>query len=771
MRAVRRALPLALACALAFPAFPAFALPGDETLLLDLCINDRCVGVAPVIARGDDVLIDKEALIVAGIDTAGVVAEHLGERDFISIRALNHGSTFKVDRTLLRLDLTLRPDRLPRQNVSLDQREVGEAGPQPWTAFVNYAATVGERDERNLFLDTAVGRGNAALRTTGQWLSSEGWQRGLSRFEYDQPAAMRKWTVGDQFATGRDPLAGGVLIGGFGVERAFETDPYLVTFPRPYYSGVLESPGTVEVYANGTLVGRRDLSAGPFTLESLGIQPGRNDVRVIVRDPFGNRSELATQTYYGGSPRLLARGLSEYAVRVGVPREDGGLGNAGYLRDTTWQAWYRRGLNDLITLGGRVEGNEHLRNGGLDTAFSTPFGEFALAAATSDDDIAGRGHAWGANYTFGTQAWSMGLGSRRASDDYRALGDASASLLGALREDDYAFLAFSPAQRLSIQLNAGRQRRDALPAERTAGMTATLRLWDRGNLYFSLLRRESDLFEDTTAQLNFSIALDRDSVTLTARRNELDGTTRHGYGVDARRSRPTDTGFGYTVSLRRDAAFDSQYAQAEYQGVHGRYALEAEHYEGNEGRVRGMASGALVALGGRVFATPPLDTGFALVRVPGVANVPILRENQVVGRTDAHGDLLVRELLPFHANKLAFDTAKIPAGYEVGTPQRNVQVWRNTGTLVLLEASAVHAVKGHFRYAGAAAGDLALVGEHTEGMPLGTDGLFYFDSLAAGRHVATIRREDGEVRCTLEVPAATDAGVANLGDVACEDTR
>jgi hypothetical protein len=31
-------------------------------------------------------------------------------------------------------------------------------------------------------------------------------------------------------------------------------------------------------------------------------------VRVIVRDPFGNRSELATQTYYGGSPRLLAKG-------------------------------------------------------------------------------------------------------------------------------------------------------------------------------------------------------------------------------------------------------------------------------------------------------------------------------------------------------------------------------------------------------------------------------------------------------------------------------
>src|SRR6187200_27876 len=112
-----------------------------------------------------------------------------------------------------------------------------------------------------------------------------------------------------------------------------------------------------------------------------------------------------------------------------------------------------------------------------------------------------------------------------------------------------------------------------------------------------------------------------------------------------------------------------------------------------------------------MFATPPLDSGFALVRVPGVANVPILRDNHVVGRTDEDGDLLVRELLPFHANKIAFDTAQLPTGYDVIAPQRSVKVWRNTGTMVVLQASAVHAVKGHFRYPGADAGDLVRIGQ------------------------------------------------------------
>ena len=41
-------------------------------------------------------------------------------------------------------------------------------------------------------------------------------------------------------------------------------------------------PGTVEVYANGALIGRRELAAGPFTLEQLGIQPDATIAGVII---------------------------------------------------------------------------------------------------------------------------------------------------------------------------------------------------------------------------------------------------------------------------------------------------------------------------------------------------------------------------------------------------------------------------------------------------------------------------------------------------------
>lgn len=760
----RPLLALGLAIALAGPAR---AQPGDETLLLDLCVNERCVGVAAVIARGDDVLVDREALAAAGIDTSAVAPERIGEGEFVSLRALNHGSRFAVDRSLLRLDLRLRPELLPRQRAALNARTAAERGAQPWTAFLNYAATLGSRRERALFVDGAFGRGNAALRSTGLWDQGQGWRRGLTRFELDQPAALRRWTVGDQYAIPRDPLGGGLLLGGVGVERAFDQDPYLVTFPQPTYSGVLESPGTVEVYANGVMIGRRELDAGPFTLEQLGIPPGRSDVRVLVRDPFGNRSELAARSYYGSTARLLAPGLSEYALRVGAPRLDGGLGDR-YRDDAALQGWYRRGLGVNVTLGARVEGDRGLRNAGVDGAFRLPLGELAVAMAGSQADGTAHGTAWSVNYGYSTRGWGVALGTRRADAAYRNLGDPLAGLLGPLRIDDYAVLSISPGERLSVQLSAGRRQRDGDAVERSTGLSGTLHLWPRAQLLFALQRSAFAGVHDTTALVSLNIALDRDSLSFSANRRDAAGDTSQGYGFDARRSRPPGSGWGYGLSVQRNDGFDSGFAQLEYQGAHGRYALEGERFEG-DGTARVRASGALVGVGGRLFATPPVESGFALVRVPGLAGVPILRENLEVGRTDAHGDLLVRDLLPFYANRIALDEAAVPAGYDLRTPRRDVQVPRHTAALVLLDAPAVHAVTGRFLRAGAAAGERVRLDDSSPAQPLGSGGMFYLEGLAAGRRTLQVEGASGAVTCVLDVPAASGAGVDNLGDIDCGD--
>jgi len=769
MRALKlRALSAALAAALSLPTQ---AQEGDQSLLLDLCINDRCVGVAAVIERGADVLIDREALRAAGIEVSGLASEHIGERDFISLKALNHGSTFAIDEVQLRLDLRLRPELLPGQHGSLQSRPHAEVAVQPWSGFVNYAATAGQKDERALFVDGAVGRGYAALRSTAEWGRKEGWRRGLTRLEVDEPTHLRRWTVGDQYAVPSDPLGGGLLLSGFGVERAFDQDPYLVTFPQPFYSGVMQTPGTVEVYANGVLIGRRELGAGPFTLDHLGVQPGRSDVKVVVRDPFGTRSELVAGSYYGSSSRMLARGLDEYALRYGVPRESS-LGG-GYRDDMAMQAWYRRGLTDAFTLGGRFEIDSTARNVGIDGVVRLPLGEVALAVAASDADDVGRGNAVAASYSYASQRWSFGLGSRSADSAYRNLGDPFAAIAGRLRRDEYVNVSFAPTQRASLQFNAGRRRREGSQTERTAGMVGTLRLWRGSQLLFSVQRRSDEIGRDTAALLSLNIALDRDTLGLSARHHEdVEGHSSRGYGLDARRSRPPGIGWGYDVSLQQEDGFDSGFAQIEYQGARGRYALQAERFGGDQ-RTRFIASGAVVAMGGRVFATPPLDAGFALVRVPGLAGVPILRENLEVGRTDAQGDLLVRDLLPFYANRIALDEAAVPPDYVLTTPRRDVQVPRNTGALVALDAAPVHAVTGTLlrqdESGRSPAGDrlwLVRNGERVA-VPLGRQGRFYLEDLPQGEHVVEVDSAAGSVMCRIRVPAAAAPGIIDLSEIVC----
>lgn len=778
------AVALVLALSLSFPTVASAAGDGDEVLLLDLCLNDRCSGVAVVAVRGEQVLIDREALLAAGLDPTGLPAERIGSRDLVDPVRLGAGITAAVDRGQLRVDLRQAIGDMSRQHVDLRQRPAIESTAQPWSAFLNYAASVGNRSRsgdsgrddspglESLFVDGAVGRGPAVLRSSGDWRDGYGWRRGLTRLEIDQPSHLRRWTAGDQYALARDALGGGAQLGGIGVERAFDQDPYLVTFPQPFHAGVLQAPGTVEVYANGALIARRELNAGPFTLDNLGVPPGRSDLRIIVRDPFGNRSELASARFYG-TTTLLAPGLSDYAVRLGRVRLNDASGAPHYDGGTAFQAWYRRGVGPSLTLGGRIEGEEGLRNAGIDLAFKLPLGEIGAGIAASDDRDAGRGRAGSLTYGYAGPLFGFGFGARRFDRAYRRLGDADATWLmgGRLREDDFAGVSLAPFERLSLQFNYARQRREDWPRERTAGVSATWRLSARSQLLLSVQRQEGGWLAapDTSGVLSFTHAFDRGSVGANLR-HDAGGT---GYGVDARRSRQQDVDWGYDLNLQHAQAYDSGSAQLEYQGRHGRYALQAERF-GDTSGVGLLVSGALVGIGGRVYATPPLETGFALVRVPGLGGVPILRENIEAGRTDRDGNLLVRGLVPYAANRVALDGARVPMQYDIVTGQREVTVPRNAGAIVDLDVRALRAVTGHVRLPAAASppatfGVLRLRrGDRVIEAPLGGSGRYYFEDLEPGRYQAEVERDGAAVAsCVLEVPESRAAGITRLDDLDC----
>jgi len=491
-------------------------------------------------------------------------------------------------------------------------------------------------------------------------------------------------------------------------------------------------------------------------------------VKLVLRDPFGGTRELSSASYYSASG-LLAPGLSEYALRLG--RERPSPFEDRYLDDPVLAGYWRRGLNQALTVGVRAEADRDLRNLGAQAALRLPVGELSASLARSDGDASAHGGgAMALDYRYSNRIAGWSLGMRRFDRGYRRLGDGFGDdtfdgLLRQPRGDAFAAVGWSPDARLSLQLHWNRNRYFDAGDETRYGLDATLRLGAGTRLFFALARNGGDDGRDTIAQLGVSLALGRDNLNLGGRH---DGNG-WGYGVDANRSRPSDTGFGYSASLDHQDGADFAYGRGEYQGRHGRYALTVQDADGHS-QASVLLSGALVALGGRVFATPPVDNGFALVRVPGLAGVQVRRENLPVGVTDAAGELLVRDLLPYYPNRIGYDDDDVPADWATGPNALTVAVPRSGGAVVPFQARPLRAITGSLRLPQAGAATVRLHGEgHDYSTRIGSSARYYLEDVAPGAYALEVELDSGaHARCTLQVPVLAP-GVTRLDPAECRE--
>jgi outer membrane usher protein len=208
-----------------------------------------------------------------------------------------------------------------------------------------------------------------------------------------------------------------------------------------------------------------------------------------------------------------------------------------------------------------------------------------------------------------------------------------------------------------------------------------------------------------------------------------------------------------------------------YQTGFGRYEAQVDQM-GPSTLAAVRASGGLVFAAGRVFATRPVEEAYAVVRV-GVPDVTAYLENQEVGTTDAHGDLLVPSLLARYSNRLSIRAADIPMDYDVGPVEQRVAPPRKGGMVVAFDVSPVRAVAGRMRVEAEAGevvpggGELALVqGGVTLRSPTTADGRFFLEGLRPGPHQAEVTWGGGS--CQVTLLASEKPGVQDLGVLDCD---
>jgi outer membrane usher protein len=161
------------------------------------------------------------------------------------------------------------------------------------------------------------------------------------------------------------------------------------------------------------------------------------------------------------------------------------------------------------------------------------------------------------------------------------------------------------------------------------------------------------------------------------------------------------------------------------------------------------------------------------VQVPGVKDVRGFSSNQEVGRTDARGDILIPDLLPYYGNLLNIADTDIPIDYVIPRVQATVAPPYRGGILVRFPVQRVQRSEGRVLLVVDGAERAPTYGEMSVTVdgrrlvsPVGANGEFYFENLAAGRHRAAIEHGDGTCAFTLDVPDV-EGLVADLGVVRC----
>jgi outer membrane usher protein len=752
-------------CLTAVLVVPAAAAAQDQRALLELVVNSVSKGETFVVLRGRDALVGVLRLRDAGLQGFGGARETIGGETLVSLASLADDVTFTVDERELRLILVVSPALLGRS-----VRSYGTAAPPDITyrsdmsGFLNYAVNWTEGVGASLFTESAAHAGPALIYNTIS-VDDGAVTRGLTNVTFDDRRAMRRWIVGDGFArTGA--LGGDAWMGGITVAREFGIEPYFVTHPSLALTAPVAIPSTVEIHVNGRLVSQEQVAPGRLDLRNLPFTVGRNDARIVVRDAFGNSSEISSNYYLSSS--VLSRGLHDYQYSLGFRRDAIGLSSWGY-KELVALARHRYGVSDTLTLGGRAEAASGLFSVGPSANLRLPFGDIEGAGGFSAGDE-GPGAAGLAAYTYSGRAFGAGASILAAHASYATVNAPPRDDRPAL--DVSAFGGVTIGARTSLTIQHTRGRLHGGTSRARSSLLTSLRLTRRLQLTASLAHVRGTTGTGPEAFVGLSAIVGHTTTTVSAASDRTGASV----GVDTQKPLPVGVGYGYHA--RAETGTPGSVAGAlRYQGRFGRYELRRDVF-GGQGTTSASVAGSVVAIGGDLYASRPVQQSFALLRVPGVAGVRGFASNQEVGRTNKAGNLLVPDLQAYYGNLLNISDTDIPLDYSIGGVRQTIAPPYRGGALVVFPVQVLRRVTGSIQIGAAPAGRVPRDGELSVTpagadapvtSPVGADGAFYFENLPAGRHPAIVRDSAGACAFVLEVPASIDP-LTDLGTVQCLPT-
>lgn len=576
---------------------------------------------------------------------------------------------------------------------------------------------------------------------------------------------MRDYTVGD-FIDSSLSWTRSLRMGGVRVARNFDVNPDLVTFPTPVLGGTAVVPTTVDLYVNGIRQLSSHSNPGPFLLQNPPALTGAGLVNVVYQDALGRQVSVAQPLYVDN--RMLERGLFDYALEFGYARRNYGSESFDYASHSAATASWRYGLTNALTLEAHGEFGEDLYNGGVGGLLALGrFGVLSAAAAYSDGDATGM--LTSAGYQYLAPRWSIDLYDRRTHGDYRDLGSLEGIPVPQRLTRGAVTLSF--ARTHSLTLSYAEQLSSQFGVSRVVSLGYNATWWNSRVSTFANAFQDRGADDAVGGFIGVYVSIDdRTGVYSNASHYAGDDTVAVGA------SRPADYdlgGFGWNASMERGSDdYRRGLARLDYRSRYGDWALLVDHAGNAQDDYTNTSlygTGSFAYMQGEFLASRTIYDGFALVSTRGLPDVPVLRENRLLGRTNEHGFLLVNDLPSYRVSHLAISPTELPIDVKVADDRMSANPRARSGvliefpvdryrgaTLVLVDAQGVPLLPG-----------VRVILDSGESALTGYDGQVFFPDLQPSNHV-TAELDDGA--CEAEVPFATAQVMQVIGPFVCSST-
>lgn len=660
-----------------------------QRLLVPLTANGTAREPITALINGSDIWttvsdLENVGLLPGSIDNK-LLRSFRGQR-YVRLLDIESLLAHRFDPAELTLSIDLKADAMSVNAIGFSDNRPQYQRPASYapSAYLNYSIAGGDEGRPSLALEANASLEGHTLQSLFIRDSNGRAYRSATALSLNDEPNKRQLVLGDSLWTGTG-LLGSVPIGGLTFQSFFGYEPGFISTPSLDLRGYAATPSTVDVLVNGTLVGQRQLPAGPFELGSIVAQTGRNDVTAVVRDAFGRETSINGNSLYG-SPVLLRPGLSSYSVSAGRLRQDRVGQSPGY-NDTAVLAQVFTGINNSLTVGAGAQASRRLKAVSGQFAATSAWGELGTQLAHSRSD-AGNGVALAMSYRLSTPGFGLGAAFARRQ---RSFADLASPLLNTDRILQSS--EFSLGKRLfAVDFGLRLTSTSSVMSQplRRLSLTATRR-W--GERLFTILElaRTTGQFPDTSIFLLASYSLDAGrSISLASSRTAGQRATTLEFAQTPQEA--LDTGYRLSNAWAADGS-QRQFAQVTRGTSFGDFQLQASRADGRIQK-SWRAAGAVALIDGVAAVSTPIQDAFALVRVPDSPQVPVRVEGRFAGQTNDKGLLLVPNIGSYSRQRVNIDTEALPLDYEVGEVEKRISPPLRGGEVVTFDVKVYRASTG-----------------------------------------------------------------------------